>query len=144
MKAYELKLASLLLSQAADEFSHHGCNDFNLKEAGLQDFEIVELLQNYCLHNHRGNEEAAAADYFEMTSGSARRYALMDTSIMSYLAHKLKTVSYIEVRQLCNTTCYELDTKKSVETVPHSTTEAALQSAVTDSQLHNVTWEYTQ
>lgn len=41
----EMKLASALLSEAADVFSNHGCNDFDVVEAGLTSEESDELWQ---------------------------------------------------------------------------------------------------
>ena len=44
MTPIEKKLASLLLNLAADEFSNHGCNDFNLiKEGGLTAEEVRKV-----------------------------------------------------------------------------------------------------
>jgi hypothetical protein len=39
----ERKIAARLLDLAADEFSNHGCNDFNAKAEGLTPDEIQEI-----------------------------------------------------------------------------------------------------
>ncbi len=52
-----LKLASALLRLAADKFSNHGCNDFDLKEFGLTEVECRDISEQMWRDNGSYEEE---------------------------------------------------------------------------------------
>jgi hypothetical protein len=76
MTAIERKLASKLLTLAADEFSNHGCNDFHLLEDGdLTEAEAKEV------------QEALMRD--GMSDEVASGFYSWDWLLMRWLAKKL-------------------------------------------------------
>lgn len=86
MTPKEMKLASLLLERASDEFSNHGCNDLDsrfIKETGFTDEEKVQFVREYAEWNgdpdrYEDGIEPKDFDY------------LPDWAVMSFLAAKLK------------------------------------------------------
>ncbi len=50
-----LKLTVLLLQEAGDQFSNHGCNDFDLEEHGFTEEECLEISQT--IQDSCGDEE---------------------------------------------------------------------------------------
>ena len=73
----ERKIAAKLLRMAADEFSSHGCNDFDLTEVIPDQAERDALVRAY--HGWNGDPE----EYYEAGS---RDYRLMDWMLMDFMA----------------------------------------------------------
>ncbi len=62
----ELKLAAKLLKLASDQFSNHGCNDFDLViEAGLTPEEAYEVNKAYV--NWSGDADQVDENYLRST-----------------------------------------------------------------------------
>lgn len=79
----EKKLIVLFLEKASDEFSNHGCNDFDLIEEGnLTEEQVIELDKNMWEWNgtpeYHGEHKQC-------------RFA-MDWFVMSYLAGRVKSL----------------------------------------------------
>lgn len=81
MTKQELLLAATLLDLAADEFSNHGCNDFDLARFVPDADQRRALVKEYEDWNSRGLDFDPTADY-------AIYY---DWALMNWLAHKLRT-----------------------------------------------------
>jgi hypothetical protein len=84
MTPTQRKLAAHLLRLASDQFSNHGCNDFDLSRFILDQDERDEFVRGYFAWN--GDPE----EYFEQ-SGEAD-YRLMDFMLMDFLANRLEAV----------------------------------------------------
>jgi len=85
MNKAEMLLAAKMLEMASDEFSNHGCNDFDLSEY-MTDGAVFEFVKHY--HEVNGDPEV----FLEDVADSLReiKYWLGDSSIMWYLATKLE------------------------------------------------------
>jgi len=78
----EKRLAGRLLQMASDEFSNHGCNDFDLVgDGGMLAKEAKEFRRAY--HDWNGDPESFLED-------APGRTDLADSSAMRYLAHLLE------------------------------------------------------
>lgn len=81
MDSHLKSLASLFLKKAADEFSYHGCNDFDLEEeGGLSMHEVIELRRAFTKAN---------GDEHELIQDEIDTRAISDSSLMSWLASLL-------------------------------------------------------
>ena len=76
MTPVERRLAGHLLRMASDQFSNHGCNDFDLEEFGLDRTQRLELMSAVSAWD--GNEDLV----------SDSKWA-MDWLLMAYLANLL-------------------------------------------------------
>jgi hypothetical protein len=85
VKVYEKRIAAILLERAANLLDNRSCNDFDLKEAELTKEEMRELVINYFKWNGSAHEA-------EEVSDKQLRYALGDSSLMSFLADRLREV----------------------------------------------------
>jgi hypothetical protein len=81
MTAAERKLAARLLRLAADRFSNHGCNDFDMAEVIPDQTERDEIVRAY--HEWNGDPQ----DYTE--AGEVADYRLMDWMAMDFMANRL-------------------------------------------------------
>ena len=84
LKPYEVRLIAHCLELASNEFSNHGCNDFDLtdKDLNLTDKEKRELTLNMAVEN--GDPE----EIHEVRNGDTRDWA-SDWCVMSYFARIL-------------------------------------------------------
>lgn len=81
MNQKEKQLAAKMLELASDEFSNHGCNDV---EDSVYEGWTIEERRDFVLEFHQWNERRIdPVDY------DPNFLHLQDTSIMSFLAHKL-------------------------------------------------------
>ena len=83
MTKNEMKLAAALLDMAADQFSNHGCNDFDLRQHGLSLPEIRDLVAEY----HAWNGDPEEVDRY---TDRGLPFALGDFSVMRLMAGKLR------------------------------------------------------
>jgi len=79
----ERKIAAHFLKLAADQFSNHGCNDFDLTTIVPDQAERDKLVRAYFEWN--GDPES----YYE-SRGRQGDYRLMDFMAMDFIAHKLE------------------------------------------------------
>lgn len=75
----ERRMAADMLRMAAEQFGNHGCNDFNLREAGLSELERRSLVA--AMEAQQGIPEA------DRTTGDP--LYVMDWMVMDYLASLL-------------------------------------------------------
>lgn len=82
-KRVEYELAAKLLDMASDEFSNHGCNDFELPNTP-ENYALVESMElwNVSESGEEPNEVNVSED--------GQTIYTMDWYIMSYLAHCLR------------------------------------------------------
>jgi hypothetical protein len=67
MTKAELQLVSVLLDLAADDFSNHGCNDFDLlKEGGLTQLEVDQVNNNLIKEEIEGELRNTTYDWLVM------------------------------------------------------------------------------
>lgn len=81
LKPYEMRLIAHCLEMASDEFSNHGCNDFDLdtKSFNLTDNQKRELTLNMAIENGDPGE------IYEVRNSDTLRYTT-DWGVMSYFA----------------------------------------------------------
>lgn len=77
VNSIECEIAAKLLDMAADEFSCHGCGDFDLVEAGCTEEEIDQIT---C-----GLQEWSGDPFFE-----PGEEVVLDWMLMRYLATRLR------------------------------------------------------
>jgi len=78
----ERKLASKMLDMASDEFSNHGCNDFDLVTDGGMTVKEADAFQR-AFYKWNGTPD----DYRPGETG------LADSVVMNFLSHLLKSDS---------------------------------------------------
>ncbi len=84
LKPHELKLAAKLLELAADQFSNHGCNDFDLvQEAGLTLEQAYEVNKAYV--NWNGDADQVDENYLRSTEAWAG-----DSGMMRWLSTRMQ------------------------------------------------------
>jgi hypothetical protein len=81
MKAKWMKLAANLLEIASDQFSNHGCNDYELPGDWTPE-ERMELAKAYCVYN----KEEADQETLEFLAGGG----LGDDALMGFLADEMR------------------------------------------------------
>jgi hypothetical protein len=86
MNYKEKLLAAHLLSLAADEFSNHGCNDFDLGKFMNQD-EIEQFVAEWSEWNGDATEQEDRKNLIDRT---ILRYWMGDATVMNWLAEKLE------------------------------------------------------
>lgn len=82
MNEKQLKMAAHLLDRAAEEFSNHGCNDFDLRQFGFTTEEMREMVVEFNTWN--GTPEEAK----EVTDAQLPR-AMPDWLAMIWLRRKI-------------------------------------------------------
>ena len=80
MNAKEKQLVVKMLEMASDEFSNHGCNDVG--DSTYEGWSLEER-QQFVKEFHEWNGDPEDFDKDRLNLG--------DSTIMSFLAHKLKT-----------------------------------------------------
>jgi hypothetical protein len=84
LQPHELKLAAELLELAADQFSNHGCNDFDLvTEAGLTLEQAYEVNKAYV-------EWIGEAEQYEDSELRTTEAWCGDSGIMRWLSARMK------------------------------------------------------
>ena len=94
MKSHELRLVSMLLEMASQEFSNHGCNDFKWPD-WFPESERVILVRDMAVENrsHAAEVEDMVEDY------SKSEYAPPDWWLMTYLSKLAKVESGIATEE---------------------------------------------
>lgn len=88
MTANEQKLAAHVLRMASNEFSNHGCNDFNLAQIVPDQAERDALVRAY--HEWNGDlEEMERYGWLEQAQPGSPDYRLMDFMVMDFMAARL-------------------------------------------------------
>jgi hypothetical protein len=77
MNQKEKKVAAELLRTASEQFSNHGCNDWNYPKDWTED-EKLQFVREY--HEWNGDPEDFDPEFL----------FLQDWAVMSFLAHKLE------------------------------------------------------
>lgn len=88
MTANEKKLAIVLLEMAGEEFSNHGCNDFELSQYIPDQAERDELVRAY--HEWNGDLKEMEENGWLKQTGE-RDYRLHDYAVMDFIAHRLES-----------------------------------------------------
>jgi hypothetical protein len=82
----EKKLAAILLRKASDQFSNHGCNDFDLVEFIPDRAERDALVLKYFEWNGDPSEYYDASE----DGDGSHDWRLMDWMLMDFLADRLE------------------------------------------------------
>jgi hypothetical protein len=86
IQPHELKLAAKLLEIASDYFANHGCNDFDLVEAGLTPEQAYEV--NRAFVEYQGDADDWTEEELRVTHACCG-----DSGLMEWLADKLQKES---------------------------------------------------
>lgn len=85
----EIKIAALLLKEASEEYSNHGCNELSdefISEADLTDEEKINFVREF--HKWNGDLNWQLSEFGEITPN--RFDSLPDSALMHFLADKLE------------------------------------------------------
>jgi hypothetical protein len=80
----ELTAIAELLQKASDEFSNHGCNDYQLLNTPENKIMLVEMIKA------NGDEESMEEEIEEVMSCKKKNIYTYDWWLMSYLADRCK------------------------------------------------------
>jgi hypothetical protein len=92
MTANEKRLTAKVLRMASDQFSNHGCNDFDLSEVIPDKDERDSLFRAYCEYNGDPSEY----DEWDAPAEGAD-YRMQDWMVMSFMAARLEREANDEV-----------------------------------------------